>query len=148
MHFVVFLGLILSAGNAWFAGFAICAFWLYYERIMLAEEAYLERVHGDRYRAWAARTPAFLPRVTGWHPPELAFSLRAALRRELHSLFQAVAVFALLAGSEAALVRSMLPLQWIDAEPLWARMFIASLLFYLGARLVKKKTEWLQVEGR
>ena len=34
------------------------AFWIYYERIMFAEEAFLRQKFGETYRRWAATTPS------------------------------------------------------------------------------------------
>lgn len=147
-NFLVYLGIVLSIANVWFALFAICVFWLYYERIMLAEETFLERLHGADYSGWAQRTPAFFPRLSGWRRPELPFSPRAALLREFHTLFQTVAIFALLALIEATWVRSIPTRRWVQDEPLWPSLFLASLVFYLCTRLIKKKTDWLKVEGR
>lgn len=147
-NFLVYLGIVLSVANVWFILFAICMFWLYYERIMLAEETFIERLHGPDYLGWAQRTPAFFPRLTGWQSPELPFSPRAALLREFHTLFQTIAIFALLALIEATWVRSIAFPLWVLDEPLWPRMFMASLVFYLCTRLIKKKTGWLKVEGR
>src|SRR3954470_6211374 len=36
-------------------------FWVYYERIMIAEESFLERKFGTPYAEWSNRTPAILP---------------------------------------------------------------------------------------
>ena len=44
-------------------------FWLYYERIMLAEEEFLRARYGKAFDDWAARTPAFLPNFRHWVPP-------------------------------------------------------------------------------
>ena len=55
---------------------------VYYERIILAEEAFLLERFGDAYRRWAAEVPVFLPRLHGWRRPALPFSLRSVLRRE------------------------------------------------------------------
>jgi protein-S-isoprenylcysteine O-methyltransferase Ste14 len=147
-NFVVYLGIVLSTANVWFACFCVCAFWIYYERIMMAEEQFMGAAHDGPYQAWAKRTPAFIPRVTGWSTPELPFSPRAALLREFHSIFQAVAIFALLALAEATTVRALPVLAWAEREPIWPRLFVASLVFYLGTMLIKKKTGWLRVAGR
>jgi hypothetical protein len=57
---------------------------------------------------------------------------KAALLREFHSIFQAVAVFALLTLSEAVMIRAVGVRKWIRGEPRWASLFLASLLLYLA----------------
>lgn len=65
---------------------------LYYERIVLAEEAFLLRRFGAAYADWADRVPAFRPRLSGWQAPALAFSSRVVLRREYPSWAAAIIV--------------------------------------------------------
>ena len=72
----------------------ILVFWVYMERVMYAEEAYLRRTFGDAYLSWASATPAFIPRLRGWRRAELPFSWRVVLRREHSSCFAIVVVFA------------------------------------------------------
>ena len=44
------------------------AYWLYAERLMLAEETFLEDTFGDAFSTWASRTNAILPRLSNWQP--------------------------------------------------------------------------------
>jgi protein-S-isoprenylcysteine O-methyltransferase Ste14 len=57
-------------------------FWVYYERIMMAEESFLARKFGASFEAWSARTPALIPRVRGYRSSRYPYSMRMALRRE------------------------------------------------------------------
>ena len=65
-------------------------FWIYYERIMTAEEAFLERRFGAAYRDWADRTPAFFPRRLALTPGTREFRWKRVLRRD-YSAWLAVA---------------------------------------------------------
>ena len=69
---------------------------VYYERIILAEEAFLLETFGDTYRAWAAEVPVFLPRLSGWRRPALPFSFRTVLRREPAGWIAAVVALAVI----------------------------------------------------
>lgn len=69
---------------------------LYYERIVMAEEAFLLEKFGADYQAWAAEVPPFLPRLRGWRRPALPFSLRSVLRREPPSWLGALVALALI----------------------------------------------------
>lgn len=87
---MVYLGVILY-GQDLLLGLAVALFLVvYYERIILAEEAFLLERFGETYRTWASEVPAFIPRRRGWRRPALPFSARSVLRREYPTWFGAV----------------------------------------------------------
>ena len=55
----MWLGLCLLTQNLWFTISFILIYWVYYERIMFAEEAFLTKKFGDTYLEWASRRPLF-----------------------------------------------------------------------------------------
>jgi hypothetical protein len=57
----------------WLVVLTTCFYALYYERIMLAEEAFLRDRFGEAFEKWAAQTPAFIPRFHGWKPSSVPF---------------------------------------------------------------------------
>ncbi|MEE8539888.1 MAG: hypothetical protein V3S54_08725 [Woeseiaceae bacterium] len=69
---------------------------LYYERIICAEETFVQRKFGKTYTDWGARTPVFIPKPWRRSRPELPFSLRTVLRREYNGLFFIVVAFTLI----------------------------------------------------
>jgi len=89
------LGVSLLTFTWWLPIFYTLAFWLYYERIMFAEEAFLEERFGEQFREWAAGVPAFLPRSLSPMPATEPFSRRRALRRERDGLYSIVMLFLL-----------------------------------------------------
>jgi hypothetical protein len=118
-------------------------FWLYYERIMFAEEEFLRRSFGAEYEEWAARTPAFLPLNPRWVAPKLPFSARNVLRREYSGFFGLIATFAVLeVVSDFAATGSF---EW---DPVWGAIFGTSLVIYLVLRTLKRQTRFLHVKGR
>jgi protein-S-isoprenylcysteine O-methyltransferase Ste14 len=141
-NFLMWLGPALYPANPWLAAVVVLVFWLYYERIMFAEEEYLRRSYGLQYEDWAGRTPAFVPRLRGWTPPALPFSFRTVLRRELSSFFGMVSVFTAL-----ELVNNIAH----DQPPLgraWQVFFAAGLLVFLLLTFLKRRTRVLRVPGR
>ncbi len=69
-NFIAMLGVLICIKVWWvIAIFALC-YWLYIERVIAVEEAYLEQKFGDAYRAWTARVPAFIPRFANWAAAE------------------------------------------------------------------------------
>lgn len=79
---MIYLGVVLYSQDLLLTLALALFLALYYERIILAEEAFLLDRFGDEYRAWAAEVPVFVPRLRGWRRPALPFSVRSVLRRE------------------------------------------------------------------
>ena len=142
-NFIIYLGIILSLQVWWLAPLIILAIILYIERIMLAEEGFLRGKFGDSYLQWANRTPAYWPRFKQWQRPSLPFSFRNVLKREYTGFFGIIAVFTLLETLDG-LVSKGRP----NLGSSWLAFFLAGLLIYLILRTLKKKTTFLDVEGR
>lgn len=119
------------------------SFWLYYERIIAAEEAFLSEKFGDRFRAWAAQTPVFIPAFSGWRRPDLPFSWRSVLRREYCGVLLVGTVFFLSSLGDHLLVEQAWVIDWS-----WGILFVLSLLIFAGLRILKKRTRLLEVDGR
>ena len=66
---VIYLGMVLLTQDLLLSLAFALFLALYYERIILAEEAFLLRRFGESYLAWAADVPPFLPRLWGWRQP-------------------------------------------------------------------------------
>lgn len=62
-NFFMFLGPFLFTGNIYGIIILILFFWIYYERIMFAEEAYLIKSFGVEYENCSSITPAFIPNI-------------------------------------------------------------------------------------
>lgn len=137
------LGISLYPQHWWLCVIFVLAFWLYYERIVFAEEEFLYRKFGRRWLEWAQQTPTFIPRFWGWKPPELPFSLRTVLRREYSGLLSVVGCFYGLELYSHAVAQHRLVV-----HPVWTTIFVATVVVYLTLRTLKKTTSLLAVEGR
>ncbi len=104
----------------------IVFFWLQYERIAIAEEAYLRKQFGPLFENWAARTPAFLPRLRHWQPATTSFAWHTALRRERSGLLGLAAAFALLDA-----VRSFRVTGRVAVQATWLILLAVAVMFYL-----------------
>jgi len=87
---LMYLGVVLFTQNLLLAVVLVLVLLPYYERIIAAEEQFLVGAFGQTYESWAALTPAFLPRLTGWKAPAMRFSLLTVIRREHASVYGAV----------------------------------------------------------
>ena len=150
-NFLMWLGLAMLPRSPWLVLTVALAFWLYYERIMFAEEEYLRRKFGAPYETWATLTPAFWPRPRAvvralagrWARPALPFSFRNVLKREYSSVLAVASFFAFvdLLGSYVAERRARL-------DHCAASVLAVGLLFYVVLRTLKRRTRLLAVRGR
>jgi len=118
-------------------------FWLYYERIMFAEEEFLRRKFGAEFLAWAVRTPAFWPRPGLWRPPLHPFCLRTVIRREHSSLLALVSALTAFEAASGLAAGGRLTI-----DPLWGALFVTTAALSLTVRLLKHRTRVLRVPGR
>lgn len=147
-NFIVFLGFCLVLKSAAFVVFGILAYVLYYERIILAEEAFLEAAFGEEFRKWATKTPAAIPRLHLWRAPALLFSGRTALLREYHGVLLIAAVFFALRMIEGTLLEGKTAQAVLDTSKLHLVVLAVAVVFYLVAYVVRKHTNWLAAFGR
>jgi protein-S-isoprenylcysteine O-methyltransferase Ste14 len=138
-NFLIWIGLVGALAPGWPCAAAGLAFWLYYERIAMAEEACLAAAHGEAFASWAARTGAFIPNGHVWTAPELEFCWRTCLRRE----YTTVA----LAGLAAVAVAWLRLGTSVPA----AALVVGGVVVaggYLTVMAVKLRTSWLHAAGR
>jgi len=145
-NYLIMLGFALWPHNCWLVVLTTCIYALYYERIMLAEEAFLRGRFGETFEKWAAATPAFIPRFRGWKPSPVPFCWRTVAQREYNAFFLILSVFFLfdLIGDSIA------ENNWqMDAGKwAWFAVFLAGFLIFAVLRGLKKHTKLLDVEGR
>jgi protein-S-isoprenylcysteine O-methyltransferase Ste14 len=92
-NFFMWLGPALITGNFWFVIAFCLLYWVYYERIMFAEEQFLRKKFGDVYVAWAEKVPAFIPSFRLFKKPNTSFSLKKVLKKEKNGLAAIFLVF-------------------------------------------------------
>lgn len=142
-NFLIFLGMVLFVQVVWFAILAVLSFWLYYERIMFAEEEFLRGKFGKRFLEWSEKTPAFWPTFRNWQQPALPFSFKNILKREYTAFFLIIASFTLL-----DLAGDVFTGGKVQIDLVWLTLFIIGLIVYLVLRTLRTKTRILHVEGR
>jgi protein-S-isoprenylcysteine O-methyltransferase Ste14 len=141
-NFLIWLGVSLFPHLWWFALIAILAFWIYYERIMFAEEEFLRTKFGAAFEEWAAQTPAFFPDLRGWRSPILAFSWKTALAREYSTLFATIVTFFFLEVAGDFFAGKM---PHVDLG--WLLLLAVGCVVYILLRWMKKR-KLLWVDGR
>ena len=89
----MWIGIVLFTKNIEFTIIVSLMYWLYYERIMFAEERFLERKFGQSYLDWSKDVPAFVPRFSSFRKSSIPFSMKSVLRREYSGVLATVIGF-------------------------------------------------------
>lgn len=140
-NFLMWLGIALLTCNEGFIATFVLAYWLYYERIMYAEEQFLRRKFGDVYLRWAERTPSFIPSFKRFIPTDLPFSWKKVIKKEKNGVFALFLLFSLFDFIVA----------WQTNESpnfVLLALTFASGISYLILKYIKKHTRLLDERGR
>lgn len=73
---LMWAGIATSLGVWWVVVIVLMAYWLYAERLMVAEETFLEDIFPDEFSSWVSRTNAVVPRLSNWQSPHGTFQLK------------------------------------------------------------------------
>lgn len=146
-NFFMWLGIIIYVGNWWFSLVCSLLFWLYYERIMFAEEFFLRKKFGQRYLDWAAKVPSFWPNLALWRSTGVGFSARNVFKREYNGFFAIFVSFALLDMLKNYVHFGFTTWKEI-ITPFWLYALIGAFVVFIVLRSLKKYTKVLDVEGR
>jgi protein-S-isoprenylcysteine O-methyltransferase Ste14 len=142
-NFLMWLGPVLFLRSAWCVIIFVLAFWIYFERIIFAEEQYLRRKFGEDYDTWAFRVRSVIPRFRNFTRPDLPFSFRNVLKREYNIIANLFIVFAIL-----DVIRNTAVTGKVYMEPLYITLLVAVLAFWAVVRYLVKRTKFLYIEGR
>jgi protein-S-isoprenylcysteine O-methyltransferase Ste14 len=140
-NFFLWMGPALLTGDFWFL-VAFCFFyWIYYERIMFAEEQFLRRKFGVIYTDWAQSVPAFIPSFKGYKKPELVFDWIKIIKKEINGIAGIFILFTVFDIS-GHLIQNKTNFNYLIIIP-----SVLSIIFYLIMRFIKKNTTWLNGLG-
>lgn len=142
-NFFMWLGPVLFLRSFSFTIVFILLYWLYYERIMFAEEQYLRRKFGEVYDKWSEKVASIVPYSFRYIPSNLPFSFRNVLKREYNSFVNIFVIFILL-----DLFRNYFLSDSIYFTQMWLKLTIGAVILWAVLRSVHKYTRWLEVEGR
>jgi hypothetical protein len=143
----MWLGIIIYVGNWWFTLVCSLLFWVYYERIMFAEEFFLRKKFAASYLEWSEKVPAFWPRLMQWKSSGVEFSMRNVMKREYNGFFAIFLSFALLDAMKNYVHYGFST--WKELiTPFWLFALAISFAIFILLRSLKKYTKVLNVEGR
>jgi len=141
-NFMITFGFALFVQVWWFVLLFVLFFCLFYERIIFAEEAFLERKFGQAFRDWADRTPVFIPRFALWKKPRARFSWRMILKREYSTFFGIIVAFIAIKFFAELLAEGELTFRFS-----WWVLIGIGFAVYITLRTIRKKTKWLEIRS-
>jgi protein-S-isoprenylcysteine O-methyltransferase Ste14 len=142
-NFFMWLGPVLFLRDVWFLLLFGLLYWLYYERIMFAEEQFLRRKFGEIYDKWSETVSSFIPYSFNYIPSKLPFSFRNVLKREYNSYVNIFIIFTLM-----DVFRNYFLSERIYLTKMWIYLFASAVLIWMVIRTIHKQTKWLEIEGR
>jgi len=142
-NYFMWIGIVMFTFNWWFVITVTLAFWLYYERIMFAEERFLERKFGDAYMNWANATPAFIPCLCKYKKNVVPFSFVSVLRREYSGVLATVMGFVFIDD-----LRRYFKTGGFELETTGHYVLLGAIILALILRSLKHYTKLLSEEGR
>lgn len=141
-NFFMWLGVAMLTVNFWFIVTFIFIYWIYYERIMFAEEQFLRKKFGTIYTSWANRTPAFLPAFKQFEKPVLPFSWKKVLKKEKNGLVAVFLIFFIFYAAGCYVTNQKINNLFL------AYGFVFSVGLYFILKYLKKYTKVLDETGR
>jgi protein-S-isoprenylcysteine O-methyltransferase Ste14 len=141
-NFFMWLGPAAMTGSIWFIAAFVLFYWVYYERIMFAEEQFLRRKFEQIYLDWSDKTPAFWPSFKNFVKPALPFSWKKILKKEKNGL---AAIFVIFCVFDLA---SNLVQGSREFNPVWIWLAGVSIIIYLILKVLKSHSRLLNEEGR
>ena len=132
-NYLMWISVAMLPRSVWIFLTVSLAFWLFYERVMSAEEAFLRKQFGTVFETWSARVPAFFPRLTDWKSPGVRFDLWRVANNEKSSIVALVVMFAAFNVVANRIVKGI----W-EMHMFWALMLVLAVVFYAVLRVNKE----------
>jgi protein-S-isoprenylcysteine O-methyltransferase Ste14 len=142
-NFIMGLGVSLFPHLWWLVMIYVLVWWIYYERIIFAEEAFLRRKYGEEYLSWAGVTPILIPDFRLFKKSHLGFSMRNVLKREYNGFFAVIAIlFAFECVGEYSVKHKL------EIDPVWSVLLGIGFAVWIVLLALKRFSKVLDSEGR
>ena len=142
-NYLMWIGIVLYTFNIYFVIIVSLAYWIYYERIMFAEERFLEKKFGQPYLDWSLKVPAFFPSFKNYQKNKVPFSFKYILKREYSGVLATVTGFLFV-----DVVRDYFMMPEFKFNLMYAYVFSGTLVFALILRSLKHYTRILHDDIR
>lgn len=141
-NFLMWFGPAMLTGHFWFIIAFVLFYWVYYERIMYAEEQFLRNKFGEQYLDWSISVPAFIPKLKNFKKSDLPFSWKKVLKKEKNGLFALFLIFFVFDFSGEIIETET------DYNYFLIGMCILTGLSYIVLKYLKKRTDLLNKPNR
>ena len=142
-NYLIWIGIAIFTYNIYFIIIVSLLFWIYYERIMFAEERFLEKKFGDEYLNWSNGIAAFIPSFTNFTKTIIPLSLKSILRREYAGLLATVIGFAFI-----DVVRLYFTTGILNVTELMLQILLVTVVVVVVLRSLKHYTSVLEEKDR
>lgn len=142
-NYFMWMGIVIFSYNIYFVILVSLLYFLYYERIMFAEERFLEKQFGQQFFDWSSQLPAFIPSFMNYKKSKVPFSFISVLRREYSGVLATVLGF-----SYVFLLRHYFENQQLLLSTTLTVCLLASTLIAIVLRAIKRNTKLLDEAGR
>jgi len=138
-NYLIWLGLAIFLSNFWFVIILSLLFWIYYERIMFAEEVFLEEKFGGEFTDWASKTPSFFPSFKNYVPNLCPFSWRIVAKNEYPGIISSATSFLFILILKRSVLLGYFSFYSTD------KIFLLVIVVYgLSSKILKKYTSIFQ----
>jgi len=134
-NYFMWLGMFLLIPILWVHIIFSLMYWLYYERIMIAEEEFLRGKFGNEYTDWAEGVSAFIPSFKNYKKNAQSINFKNIIKREYTSLSAMIILFIVLIN-----INNWLYLENWNVGYSSKLSLLIIIIFYVVMRLLKKKT--------
>lgn len=142
-NYLMWIGIVIFTLNVSFVIIVSLLYWIYYERIMFAEERFLEKKFGQQYLDWSLKAPAFIPSFSKFTKPSVPFSIISVLRREYSGWLATVIGFVFV-----HVLQLYFTWHTFQISNIWLCVLIVSVIITIILRSLKHYTSLLKEEGR
>jgi hypothetical protein len=142
-NFFMWLGIAMLVQDIWYMVAFTFIYWVYYERIMFAEEQFLRKKFGDIYVNWSLKTPAFIPSLKNFSSNDLTFSWKKVIKKEKNGVAAVFIVFLIF-----RFIRDYLLTGTVVTDSWQVYATAASIVIYFILKVLKSSTKVFEEEGR
>jgi protein-S-isoprenylcysteine O-methyltransferase Ste14 len=137
-NYLMWTGITVFTYNIYFFVIVSLFFWLYYERIMFAEERFLEKKFGKDFMDWSLKVPAFIPCFKKYIKNTIPFSCKSVLRREYSGVLATVFGFTFV-----DVLRYYLLFHKFEWNRISLYVLAVTIIITVVLRTIKHNTKWL-----
>lgn len=137
-NYLMWVGIVIFTISLSFFIIVSLLFWIYYERIMFAEECFLKKKFGDDFDRWAAKTPAFSPAFRQFVPSKNPFSA-ANILKEYSGVLAAVASFVFIQTLQDYFIYDEWVINYVSIAVLALTLLMVMIIKYIIRPMISKR---------